>query len=63
LQVDDVEAQRILALEETHYLDLKAAAIMPAKLTQSVSAFANTAGGELFVGVRETGQGGVKRRD
>ncbi|MDR3449053.1 MAG: ATP-binding protein [Alphaproteobacteria bacterium] len=47
------EVARILALEETHYLDLKGAAIQPAKLTQSISAFANTAGGEIFLGIEE----------
>jgi ATP-dependent DNA helicase RecG len=62
LEVDEAEAERILALEETHYLDLKASAIMPARLTQSVSAFANTAGGELFIGVEESDTDGVKVR-
>ncbi len=62
LQVDEAEADRILALEETHYLDLKASAIMPGKLTQSVSAFANTAGGELFIGIEESDKDGVKLR-
>jgi ATP-dependent DNA helicase RecG len=62
LQVDETESERILALEETHYLDLKASAIMPAKLTQSVSAFANTAGGEIFIGIEEGDKDGVKVR-
>jgi ATP-dependent DNA helicase RecG len=62
LQIDEAEAERILALEETHYLDLKASAIMPAKLTQSVSAFANTAGGELFIGIEESDKEGFKVR-
>jgi ATP-dependent DNA helicase RecG len=47
------EVARILALEEGSYLDVKAVAIAPAKLSQSVSAFANTSGGELFVGIAE----------
>ena len=62
IQIDATEAERILSLEETHYLDLKASAIMPAKLTQSVSAFANTAGGELFIGIEESDRNGVKSR-
>lgn len=47
------EATRILALEENHFRDLKAKEIAPAKLTQSVSAFANSAGGEIFIGIAE----------
>jgi len=51
--IDRAEADRIVALEEGHFLDFKAAAIAPAKLSESVSAFGNTAGGELFVGISE----------
>lgn len=47
------EAQVILGYDEDHFRDLKSKAIAPAKLTQSISAFANTAGGELFIGVSE----------
>jgi ATP-dependent DNA helicase RecG len=52
--IDGDEAARILALPESHFLDLKRAMISPAKLSESISAFANTAGGELFVGIGET---------
>lgn len=51
--VDEAEVGRMLSLEEGHYIDLKQADIRPAKLTEAVSAFANTAGGELFVGIGE----------
>jgi ATP-dependent DNA helicase RecG len=54
IKIDDTEAKRILDLEENHYLDLKSADIAPAKLTEAVSAFANTAGGELFIGIEES---------
>jgi ATP-dependent DNA helicase RecG len=47
------EASRILALEENHFLDFKSSAIAPAKLSESISAFANTAGGELFIGISQ----------
>jgi ATP-dependent DNA helicase RecG len=51
--VDRAEANRILALEENHFLDFKSCAILPAKLSESISAFANTAGGELFIGISQ----------
>lgn len=51
------ELARILALEETHYLDLKAQEIDPAKLTVHAVAFANSAGGEIYVGVDEIDAG------
>ena len=47
------EAERIFKLEEGHYLDLKRIEAKPAKLSQSVAAFANTSGGELFIGIAE----------
>lgn len=61
-KIDANEVSRILALEEGSYLDLKDAAIAPAKLSQSISAFANTSGGELFVGIREAGTPFTKTR-
>jgi ATP-dependent DNA helicase RecG len=60
--IDNAEANRILALEEGHYLDLKRIEIMPGKLTQDVSAFANTAGGELIIGIDESDRGDSKVR-
>lgn len=47
------EAGRLLLLEEGHYADVKRIEIKPAKLSESVSAFANTSGGELFIGIAE----------
>jgi predicted HTH transcriptional regulator len=47
------EADRILLIEESHYIDLKAVESDPAGLSEAVSAFSNTAGGELFVGIDE----------
>src|SRR5665647_802534 len=60
--IDASEVQRILALEEGPYLDLKHSDIAPAKLSRTVSAFANSSGGELFVGIGEKEKWGEKKR-
>lgn len=52
---------RISAQEETHFLDLKAIDLAPAKLGMHASAFANSAGGEIYVGIDETANGRVWR--
>lgn len=51
--ISKTEAEELLRLSENHFRDLKAKEIAPAKLTQSVSAFANSSGGEIFIGVGE----------
>lgn len=56
------QAHRILALEENHFVDLKALEVQPAKLTKAISAFANASGGELYVGIDELNSGTAKRR-
>jgi ATP-dependent DNA helicase RecG len=61
-KIDQAEVARIFALPESHYLDVKRVEIMPAKLSESVSAFANTAGGELFVGIGEKENGNIATR-
>lgn len=43
----------LLNLTEGHFADLKRKEIKPAKLTRSISAFANADGGELYVGIGE----------
>jgi ATP-dependent DNA helicase RecG len=62
-KVTDEEVDLILGMEETHFRDVKAQEIAPAKLSMSISAFANTAGGELFIGVAEKRQGELKSRE
>lgn len=48
---DDVEL--LLKRNESFYEDFKSKLIKPSKLAQSFSAFMNSSGGELFVGVEE----------
>jgi ATP-dependent DNA helicase RecG len=57
--IDDAEANKLLESEESHYLDVKRIEIKPSKLTESVSAFANAAGGELFIGIAEDKKDGT----
>ena len=47
------DAGKLLFISETHFLDLKSADIKPAKLSKTISAFANTSGGEIYVGINE----------
>ena len=62
-EISRSEADRILQIEESHYIDVKAVETEPATLSEAVAAFANTAGGELFIGIDEKNQGGKKSRN
>jgi ATP-dependent DNA helicase RecG len=54
------EVDKLFGLTEGHFVDFKGKAIAPAKLTRSISAFANADGGELFIGIDEPSTGGPK---
>jgi len=51
--LSDEQRDRIVALDEGHFADLKAKEIGPAKLSKAISAFANADGGELYIGIAE----------
>jgi ATP-dependent DNA helicase RecG len=60
------QAAKVLSLEEGHFAGVKAIEIAPSKLTQTLSAFANADGGELYIGIAEQGTGkprAWRRRD
>lgn len=57
------EVEKLFAMVESHFLDFKAKAIAPGKLTRTIAAFANSDGGELFVGIEEPSTGGPKTWD
>ncbi|MFW9257185.1 helix-turn-helix domain-containing protein [Nostoc sp. CALU 546] len=56
------QVSQILSFEESHFLDLKSIDIKPAKLTRSISAFANASGGEVYIGIDETKIDGKNQR-
>ncbi|MEH1912407.1 ATP-binding protein [Nostoc sp.] len=56
------QVSQILSSEESHFLDLKSIDIKPAKLTRSLSAFANASGGEVYIGIDETKIDGKNQR-
>ena len=53
VEISVEQANQILILEEDHFCDLKSKDIKPAKLTECVSSFANTSGGEIYIGIDE----------
>jgi len=58
------EASKIIADEESHFLDFKSKDISGSKLQKSVVAFANADGGEILVGIedpRASGRASIDR--
>lgn len=57
LTITAKEASALLGRAEDHYIDFKSTEIKPASLEKLVSAFGNSSGGEIIVGVDETSKG------
>lgn len=53
-EVSDSQVAQLLEMEEGHFIELKSIGVTPASLTKTVSAFANTGGGEVYVGLDES---------
>ena len=51
--IDSQQLDVLLSIQESHFVDVKSAQITPAKLSQSISGFANSGGGEIYVGIAE----------
>jgi ATP-dependent DNA helicase RecG len=52
-QITDKQLQEVLSFVEGHFLDIKGKDIKPAKLTKTISGFANADGGEIYIGVAQ----------
>ena len=52
-EIDDAQAANIMATQENYLNDIKAREIKPAKLSETISAFANAAGGDVYIGIGE----------
>lgn len=63
VEITGAERERLLSIDEGHFVDLKSIEVPPKKLARAVSAFANTAGGDLYVGIAESEFMGVKVRN
>jgi ATP-dependent DNA helicase RecG len=62
-KINDDEVEALLLTEEGHFLDLKSVDTTPARVSDAVSAFADTSGGELFIGIDERiGNSGRERK-
>lgn len=55
-QITNEQAAKVIGTEEGQFADVKAIEISPASLTKTISAFANSDGGDLYVGIPEVGQ-------
>lgn len=49
----ETEEQKLLCSEEDHFMDFKSSRIKPSKLQESFVSFANSDGGDLWVGVED----------
>ncbi len=62
IEIDEEQADLLAQIEEGQYSDVKATAITAAKLSHTISAFANTDGGDLYIGISEQMLGGNAKR-
>jgi ATP-dependent DNA helicase RecG len=53
IKIDNKQINHIFKLEEDHFNDVKSKRIAPAKLQETFVAFANSDGGDLYIGVED----------
>jgi ATP-dependent DNA helicase RecG len=62
-EITETQKRKILSINENHFNDLKSIRIKPAKLTNTISAFANSVGGDIYVGIEENDTLGAQDRE
>ena len=62
-EIDTEQAMHILTVQESFLNDIKAKEIKPVKLSETVSAFANAAGGDIYIGISENKTAGTRAWD
>lgn len=60
IEINSEELEKLFSREESHFLDYKSIDIQPNKLLRTVSAFANSDGGEIYIGISQPSNGGPK---
>jgi ATP-dependent DNA helicase RecG len=64
IEIDEKQADAVTQIGEGQFSEVKAIAASPAKVSHTISAFANTDGGDLYIGISENLLGGnVKKRE
>lgn len=58
--IDQEEENSLLSLNEDHFNDVKSERIKPAKLQETFVAFANSDGGDLYIGIEDKSQTGER---
>jgi ATP-dependent DNA helicase RecG len=53
IEISEAERDKLLALAEGHFLDVKDIRVSPFKLTRTLSALSNAEGGEVYIGISE----------
>jgi len=53
-KIDEADALKLIEIDEGHFFDHKSKYIDPASLQLAASTFANSDGGEIYVGIDDT---------